>query len=128
TWDNGVTMKLSVQRVEPWGTLDDFCGDGSCGVPNKDDTRFVIRYGVTVPQDFDGPFHLSSCPGSLLPKEGNDEEALSSVAGDYSKQVEGKIFPGGTKFGIDEYYIEKAYADGEFYIESSCGDTEFNGA
>lgn len=127
TWDNGVTMKLSVQRVEPWGTFDDFCGDGSCGVANRDDTRFVIRYDVAVPQDFDGPFDPSSCPGTLLPKEGNDEEALSSVAGDYSKQVEGKIFPGGAKFGIDEYYIEKAYAGGEFYIESSCGDTEFDG-
>jgi hypothetical protein len=41
-----------------------------------------------------------------------------------SSYLEGKIFPGATKFGVDEYYIEKAYADKEFYLESYCGDPD----
>jgi len=126
TWSNGVTMSLSVDRTEPWGDLDDFCGDGSCGVANPDDTRVVLRYDVTVPDDASEPFDASSCPGDLNVMSGNSDEALSGVAGAYDRDIDGKIFPGQSKFGLAEYYIEKAYASGEFYIESSCGD-EFDG-
>ena len=127
TWSNGVTMTLSVERVEPWGDTDDFCGDGSCGVANPEDTRFVFKYEVSVPDDFPEPFDPSSCPGSLSVTSGNDQEALSGVAGDYAQYMDGKIFPGQTKFGVEEYYVEKAYAKKEFYIESTCGDTDFGG-
>lgn len=126
TWTNGVTMSLSVDRTEPWGDVDDFCGDGSCGVANRDDTRVVLRYEVTVPDDAPEPFDAYGCPGSLSVMSGNSDEALSGVAGDYDREIDGKIFPGQSKFGLAEYYIEKDYAGGEFFIESSCGD-ESNG-
>ena len=128
TWDNGIGMKLSVERVEPWGDTDDFCGDGSCGIANRDDTRLVLKYEVSVPESYySGPFDPYDCPGELHVSTGSDEEAFSGVAGDYDRELGGKIFPGSTKFGIDEYYIEKAYADEEFYIESTCGDPDFSG-
>jgi hypothetical protein len=127
TWASGVTMKLTVDRVEPYGAKDDFCGDGSCGIANPDDTRVVLKYEVTVPADASEPFDASSCPGQLYPTSGNDEDALSGVYGDAAKPISGKIFPGSTKTGFDEYYLEKAYADQEFYIESSCGDTDYDG-
>lgn len=126
TWSNGVTMSLSVDRTELWGDVDDFCGDGSCGVANRDDTRVVLRYEVTVPDDASEPFDAYSCPGDLNVMSGNSDEALSGVAGAYDRELDGKIFPGQSKFGLAEYYIEKDYAGGEFYIESSCGD-EFDG-
>ena len=122
TWTNGVTMSLSVDRTEPWGDRDDFCGDGSCGVANPDDTRVVLRYDVTVPEDASEPFDAYACPGDLNVMSGNSDEALSGVAGDYDREIDGKIFPGQSKFGLAEYYIEKDYAGGEFFIESSCGD------
>lgn len=127
TWSNGITLALSVERVEKWGTTDDFCGDGSCGVANPEDTRFVLKYEVSVPEDYPEPFDPSGCPGQLHSTSGSDDEALSGVAGDYYRDLGGKIFPGGSKFGVNEYYIEKAYADGEFYIESSCGDADYSG-
>lgn len=127
TWDSGITLKMSVERVEPWGATDDFCGDGSCGVANPDDTRFVLKYEVTVPETYSEPFDPMGCPGQLHATSGSDDEALSPVAGDHYRELGGKIFPGSTKFGVDEYYIEKAYADQEFYIESSCGDPGFSG-
>jgi len=126
TWSNGVSMSLSVERTELWGDLDDFCGDGSCGIANRDDTRVVLRYEVTVPDDASEPFDAYSCPGDLNVMSGNSDEALSGVAGAYDREIDGKIFPGQSKFGLAEYYIEKDYAGGEFYIESSCGD-EFDG-
>ncbi len=128
TWDNGVKLTLTVDRVEKWGDTDDFCGDGSCGIANPDDTRVVLKYVVSVPEDYPGPFDPSSCPGQLLPTSGSDDEALSGVAGDFDHSIEGKIFPGNTKFGTDEYYVEKAYADKEFYVESSCGSGDGTGA
>lgn len=127
TWASGVTMAFSVQRVEPWGSKDDFCGDGSCGIANPDDTRFVLKYEVSVPDTLSAPFDPSSCPGDLHVISGNDDEALSGVAGDFSKSLDGKIFPGQTKFGVEEYYVEKAYAKEDFYIESTCGDTDYSG-
>ena len=127
TWASGVTMKLTVDRVEPWGRKDDFCGDGSCGIANPDDTRVVLKYEVTVPSDASEPFDAFSCPGLMYPTSGNDDDALGSAYGDFAKPIEGKIFPGSTKTGFDEYYVEKAYADQEFYIESSCGDVDFTG-
>jgi hypothetical protein len=129
TWENGITQTLSVERVELWGgnKPDDFCGDGSCGVADPDDTRLVLRYDVSVPADFSEPFDPYSCPGGLHVTSGNDDEAFSQIAGDFDQELGGKILPGSSKFGVNEYYIEKAYAGAEFYIESSCGDTEMSG-
>jgi hypothetical protein len=127
TWASGVQLRLSVERVEPWGSTSDFCGDGSCGVANPDDTRFVFKYEVTVPEDFPAPFESYSCPGQLQVATGNDDEALSGVLGDYYRDLGGTVFPGSTKFGIEEYYIEKAYVGEEFYIESTCGDVDYTG-
>jgi hypothetical protein len=125
TWDStGVTMTMSVEKVEPWGKKDDFCGDGSCGIANPDDTRFVLKYEVTVPAEYSEPFDPYACPGELHSTSGADDEALGSVSGDNSVALGGKVFPGETKFGVDEYYIEKAYADSDFYIESSCGTND----
>lgn len=127
TWASGVTMKLSVDRVEPWGHKSDFCGDGSCGIADPDDTRVVLKFEVTVPPDASEPFDASSCPGQMYPTSGNEDDALSGVYGDFAKPISGKIFPGATKTGFDEYYVEKAYAGQEFYVESSCGDADYDG-
>jgi hypothetical protein len=131
TWDSTrITMTLSVERVEPWGKKDDFCGDGSCGVADPDDTRFVLKYEVAVPADYPEPFDPYACPGEMHTTSGADDEALSSVYGEYEVALGGKVFPGESKFGVVEYYIEKAYAGGEFYIESTCGtdDEDFTSA
>lgn len=125
TWKSGIRMDTKVEKVEPWGGVkDDFCGDGSCGVADPDDTRFVIRYMVTVPKDFAGKFEPYSCPGDLEPMNGNADEALSGVMGDDYRSLDDVILPGATKFGVGEYYIEKAYAKETFYIQSTCGDPE----
>lgn len=127
TWSSGVTMRTSVELVEKWGKVDDFCGDGSCGVANRDDTRFVFRYEVTVPDTLRKPLEGYSCPGELHVAAGNDQEALSGVYGDYERSIGDTILPGATKFGVAEYYIERDYVDGEFYLESSCGDPTYSG-
>jgi hypothetical protein len=53
---------------------------------------------------------------------GNDEDSFNSVAGDYQKSLDGKMLPGATKYGDNEYTIEKKAIKQDFYIESSCGD------
>ena len=65
TWSSGVTMTLEVVKKEPWGSTDDYCGDGSCGVSNPDDLRWVLHYEVSVPKDMPAPFDPMSCPGEL---------------------------------------------------------------
>lgn len=122
TWQSGVEMTISISRKEPWGSIDDYCGDGSCGVSNPDDLRVVFEYQVTVPDYITQPFDASSCPGALHIASGNDDEAIISVAGDYASYLEGKILPGQAKSGRDEYSIERSAVGEEFYIESSCGD------
>ncbi|MFE3998952.1 hypothetical protein ACFX43_09165 [Nocardioides sp. YIM B13467] len=124
TWKSGVTMKTTVEKSEPWGTTDDFCGDGSCGVAEPGDTRFAMKYEITVPPDFEGSFEPISCPGQLHVESGNDEDAYIDVAGESAKYLDGTIRPGATKFGVVEYVIKKASASEEFYIESSCGDPD----
>ena len=125
TWGSGVTMSLDVVKTEPWGSTDDYCGDGSCGVSNPDDLRWVLRYDVSVPADLVQPFDASSCPGELHIANGNDEESIIGVAGDYAKDLGGRIFPGATKHGVQEYSIEQSALGQEFYIESYCGDPNF---
>lgn len=123
TWrSTGVTMRTFVLKIEPWGKRDDFCGNGSCGVADPDDTRFVLKYEIIVPPAYPGPFDPLHCPGSMHVASGNDDEAFGSVAGDNARGLSEDIFPGRTKFGVKEYYIEKAYVDGDFYVESTCGD------
>jgi hypothetical protein len=125
TWQNGVTMRTTVIKVEPWGERSDFCGDGSCGVADPDDTRFVLRYEVTVPKTLPGPLDVSGCPGDLHVESGNDDEAFSDVLGDDYRAIGDKIIPGNTKFGVAEYYVEKAYIGQAFYLESACGDPTY---
>jgi hypothetical protein len=127
TWPNGVRLALRVVKVEPWGGTDDYCGDGSCGVSNPDDLRWVLRYDVTVPESFPGPFDAYSCPGELHIVNGNDDDAMILVAGADFRSLDGTILPGATRYGQAEYSIERDALGGEFYIESSCGDTEFAG-
>jgi hypothetical protein len=127
TWKSGIRMDLKIEKTEPYGTTDDFCGDGSCGVANPDDTRLVMRYTVTVPDDFKGVFRpdMTACPGSLEPANGNTEDALTGVAGEYNRDLDERIRPGATKFGVAEYLIEKAYVDETFFLYSSCGDPDY---
>lgn len=115
-------MRTSVFLVEPWGSRDDFCGDGSCGVADLDDTRFVLNYEISLPATASTPLDPSSCPGDLHVESGNDAEALSGVAGQHARPLDESILPGRTKFGVDEYCVEKAYVNQTFYIESVCGD------
>ncbi|MBC8091812.1 MAG: hypothetical protein H7Y15_07730 [Pseudonocardia sp.] len=124
TWQvTGITMRLSIEKVEPWGGEgNDFCGDGSCGVADPDDVRMVLKYEVTVPESYDEPFDPVACPGDLHVTSGNDDEAFSTVAGDEYKSLDGPMLPGTTKFGIQEIYIEKAYAAEEFFMDSTCGE------
>jgi hypothetical protein len=125
TWSNGVTLTLEVARQEPWGDTDDYCGDGSCGVSNPDDLRWVLHYEVSVPEDAPRPFDPYSCPGELQIANGNDEETIINVSGDYANSLDGKILPGSTKSGDNEYSIERSALGEEFYIESSCGDPDY---
>jgi hypothetical protein len=100
-------MTVSVERVEAWGDKDDYCGDGSCGISNPDDLRWVLKYEVSVPETMNKPFDPSRCPGELQILNGNDDESIIGVSGDYARFLDGNIFPGATKFGVDEYSIEK---------------------
>lgn len=126
TWESGVTMTLTVQTVEPYGKKDDFCGDGSCGVALPEDTRVALKYEVSVPDSFTEAFDPYGCPGELHVAEGNDDDAYGLVSGDLSRSLDGSILPGTTKFGVQEFYVKAEYAQAEFYIESSCGDTDFS--
>jgi hypothetical protein len=114
-------MKTQVIRIEPWGKKDDYCGDGSWGVSNPDDTRMMLRFTLSVPKSFRGTFDPSRCPEDTHVATGNDEDSFNSVAGDYHKSLDGKMLPGATKYGDNEYSIEKAIKQ-DFCIESSCGD------
>jgi hypothetical protein len=58
---------------------------------------------------------------------GNDEDSFVSVAGNYHKPLDGKMLPGATKYGGNEYSIEKKAIKQDFYIESSCGDPDYTG-
>ncbi len=126
TWQNGVTMTLSITRQEPWGETDDYCGDGSCGVSHPNDLRVVLEYSVSVPEEAEQPFDPSSCPGQLQIASGNDDEAIIGVAGDYASYLDGKVLPGQTKTGADEYSIARSAVGEEFYIESTCGDPMYD--
>lgn len=123
TWESGVKMTLTVQTVEAYGKKDDFCGDGSCGVALPEDTRVALKYEVSVPDDLPEAFDAYGCPGELHVADGNDDDAYGLVSGDLARSLDGSILPGTTKFGVQEFYIKAEYADSEFYIESSCGDS-----
>lgn len=127
TWASGVTMALKITKIEPWGSKDDYCGDGSCGISNPDDMRVVLHYDVSVPDGDGGAFDPSSCPGDLYLKDGGDDNSIISVSGQYAHDIDGKIFPGGSKSGDKEYSIEKDFKGAEFYFESSCGDVNMDG-
>jgi hypothetical protein len=119
-------MTTRVELVEPWGDHDDSCGDGSCGISNPDDTKFALRYTVTVPRSFSGRFDAASCPGSLHVANGNDDDALISVAADEGKSLSGAVLPGTTKYCVDVYSIEKNARGEDFFIEPTCGDIDMS--
>jgi len=64
-------------------------------------------------------------PGDLHISNGNDDESLISVAGDFASYLDGKILPGAKKSGDAEYSIESRALGEEFYMESYCGDPDF---
>ncbi len=125
TWDNGVTMRLSIERTEPWGDTDDYCGDGSCGISEPDDLRLLLRYEISVPEDADEPLEETGlyCPGQLSTVDGASDDLVIGVAGEYASDP-GTILPGATKFGIDETSIDRSLLGQEFLLESSCGDPD----
>lgn len=127
TWASGVQLRLSIERVEPWGRMGVFCEFDPCVVAKPDDTRFVFKYEVTVPEDFPSPLLIYECPGPLLAATGNDGNAFARVPGEYQRDLRETILPGSTRFGVEEYYIERAYVDEEFFIESTCGDVNYSG-
>ena len=120
-WANGTKMTWEVTTQEPWGSYDDYCGDGSCGISNKDDRRWVFHYEVSAPPDATQPLDGDSCAGELQILNGNSEEVITGVSGDYAHEM-GEVRPGATKTGDDEYSIEKSALGQKFYIESTCGD------
>jgi hypothetical protein len=65
---------------------------------------------------------------TVAPTDGDSSaiRELIGVAGADATSIDG-ILPGATKYGQDEYSIERTALGSEFYIESSCGDTEFGG-
>jgi hypothetical protein len=122
TWGSGVTMKLKVTHKEPYGSTDDFCGDGTCGIARPDDMTWALKYEISVPKDGEPLDPMMGCPGELHIVNGNDDDSLGLVAGDYSSDPGGNIRPGATKSGVAEYYIKKKSLGERFYIESTCGD------
>lgn len=116
-------MTVTVESVTPWGKREDWCGDGSCGITEADDLRVLLRYEVSVPDDYEGDFDASRCPGELSVLNGNDDEALrpyQDLNGDTS-DINGAILPGATKFGIAGFAVSKDYQDEEFVLTSACG-------
>jgi hypothetical protein len=124
TWANGIKLTMKVTHEQPYGSTDDFCSDGSCGIANPNDLTWVIHYQVTVPKSAKQALDPTSCPGDLHVVDGNDDKSFGSVAGDFSSDPGGKIFPGATKSGDAEYYIERKALGKAFYLESYCGDPD----
>jgi hypothetical protein len=46
------------------------------------------------------------------------------VSGKYARDLYDNIFPGATKYGVQEYSIERAVNGEEFYLESTCGGNQ----
>jgi len=129
TWaSTGIQMETEVVEnvKQPWGSFDDFCGDGSCGVAHKDDRRFVMRYTVTVPNSYGRVFDPTSCPGQLHVMQGNDEDSLGGVAGEYERSLDEPIPPGSSKYGVEEYYISKDLVGQRIFMDSTCGEDPDN--
>jgi hypothetical protein len=119
-------MSVSVDSVTPWGKREDWCGDASCGVTQADDLRVLLRYEVSVPDDFQGDFDPSRCPGELTVVNGNDDEAVrpyQDLQGETS-DISGSILPGASKFGVAGFAVSKDYEDQEFVLTSACGTGE----
>lgn len=127
TWSStGITIDLAVEVTEiRGGEPDDLCGDGSCGVLEPEDTTVTIRYDVTVPDDYaGGPFDASYCELSAGVVNGNDDEAITGLAGGYYSPIDGAILPGASKFGIDEFVVDAEHAGDEFLLTTACGDPD----
>lgn len=120
TWPNGITVTTKVEVLEPWADDTAFCE--GCFNLEADDLRLVLRHTVSVPADHPGVVDADLCSGSLETTTGNDDEALTTVAGDDYKPLSGTILPGKSKFGTTEFGINKDYADEEFVYLNSCGD------
>ena len=56
--------------------------------------------------------------------EGNDDDAFTQVAGDYNKNLDGKVRAGATNYGVNEYGIKKKYVERgiTFIYTNPCGD------
>lgn len=120
TWSNGVRMTVRVEKTEPWGDYDDYCGDGSCGVSHKDDLRLVLAYDVSVPASASRPLDAGRCPGELKAVNGSDDDLVISVAGQYYHPIH-TVLPGATENGTQEFSIDRSLVGQEFVLTSDCG-------
>jgi hypothetical protein len=125
TWSNGIQVTTKVEKVGKWGQHDDFC-DG-CLALEPDDYRFALRFTVHVPKSYGKLLDVTSCSGTLSVDDGNDDDAFTEVAGDYNKGLDGKMRPGATKYGVNEYGIKKKYVERgiTFTYTNSCGDPDY---
>ncbi len=103
-WSNGIQVTIEVEKVKEWGEHSDFC-DG-CLALEPDDYRFVLRFTVHVPKSYGKLLDVTSCSGTLSVDEGNDDDAFTQVAGDYNKNLDGKVRAGATNYGANEYGIK----------------------
>jgi hypothetical protein len=125
TWSNRIQVTTKVEKVEKWGEHSDFC-DG-CLALEPDDYRFALRFTVHVPKSYGKLLDVTSCSGTLSVDDGNDDDAFTEVAGDYNKGLDGKMRPGATKYGVNEYGIKKKYVERgiTFTYTNSCGDPDY---
>ena len=113
------------RRVCLWGEHSDFC-DG-CLTLEPDDYRFALRFTVHVPKSYGKLLDVTSCSGTLSVDDGNDEDAFTEVLGDYNKNLDGRMRPGSTKYGVNEYGIKKNYVKRgtTSTYTNSCGDPDY---
>ena len=120
---HGITLALSVKSVEPWSNDDESCSHDSCEVATPQDVRLVLKYEVTVPDDFARSLDAMGCPGDLSVVWANHDEALTGVMVGLPQLIE-PILPGQTQSRVAEHYIAKSYVGQKFMVESACGDVD----
>jgi actin-like ATPase involved in cell morphogenesis len=120
TWASGVSMTMSIRRVERWGVRYPYCPDGSCGFAEPEDVRVVMAYKVRAPEGLRKSLDASACPGKL---QGSDPATtIRLVSNAYGRPIEKPVKAGTTKFGLIEYSIPNKFRKANFEIRSRCGD------
>ncbi|KHL13189.1 hypothetical protein CLV56_3215 [Mumia flava] len=121
TWESGVSMRVSLVDVGPWGGQG--CDDG-CEGARPDDLRVVLRYAVAVPADGARAFDPAACPGPLKAASAEDAAAPRLVKTSDARRLETPVAPGTAASGTVVYLIDPAYADEPFFVDSTCGDPD----